>query len=589
MNGTVADAKAIPFATHATLQNRSGAVIRLENPDNSNGSNVVVFVTAEILTNHPASHLQQRLVPVQNNISTNTAKSVQNLVQDGKLLFEMNKMEEAKSKLQSALALDPDNASARYYLERVQASRGTSGIVLTGAGRQAILHKLETIRLENFSTGEQGLPLNEALKQLSEQIKLHDPEHQGVNFLINNNPDEPGFAPNANGFAGSGIRVNTGLPSPPTSTTNEPADVGSFKIRIAGLSEARLVDLLDALVLTSDHPLKYSIQDFAVVFSAKVPQSEPLFARVFRLDTNSLATFLRTQINSGTNSMAGWMRDLLSQSGVDFQTPPGKSLFYNERLGNLFVKATESDLKIIEQALDTINGTPPQVHIKARFLEVPVGSTADFKELLAVTNSGPSQFTGILNDASLRTLLRSLASREGITNLGEPEVTTLTGRQTQMRATEIITVTNLVARTNTITGAKDFEPETAQIETGPILDVVPYVLADGYTINLAAIPNVTEFEGYAALPGDSKKSGPMPVFSKRQVVTTLNVWDNQTVLIGGLTTKSFGGGQAQASTAPDLSSNKKTTTNELLILITATIVDRAGNRVHSDETIPPAK
>ena len=35
-----------------------------------------------------------------------------------------------------------------------------------------------------------------------------------------------------------------------------------------------------------------------------------------------------------------------------------------------------------------------------------------------------------------------------------------------------------------------------QVEVGPVLDVVPYVLSDGVTINLTLIPSLTEFGGY---------------------------------------------------------------------------------------------
>ena len=92
-------------------------------------------------------------------------------------------------------------------------------------------------------------------------------------------------------------------------------------------------------------------------------------------------------------------------------------------------------------------------------------------------------------------------------------------------------------------GTSAIQPITQSIETGPILDVVPYVLSDGYTINLALIPSLTDFNGYDTAPtipgitgGLNVVSVPviLPNFTVRQVVTTVNVWDNQTVVIGGL-------------------------------------------------------
>jgi len=66
---------------------------------------------------------------------------------------------------------------------------------------------------------------------------------------------------------------------------------------------------------------------------------------------------------------------------------------------------------------------------------------------------------------------------------------------------------------------------------------VPYVLSDGYTINMALIPSLTEFIGYDTRPTYlRRKSKPaqvmcspivLPIFTVRQVVTTVNVWDNR--------------------------------------------------------------
>ena len=50
--------------------------------------------------------------------------------------------------------------------------------------------------------------------------------------------------------------------------------------------------------------------------------------------------------------------------------PPGKSVFFNDRLGLLFVKATLSDLDTIERAIQALNQVAPQIHIKSRFIEV---------------------------------------------------------------------------------------------------------------------------------------------------------------------------------------------------------------------------
>jgi len=162
------------------------------------------------------------------------------------------------------------------------------------------------------------------------------------------------------------------------------------------------------------------------------------------------------------------------------------------------------------------------------------------------------------------------------------------------------------AQNNTFTpSASAIIPITQAVETGPILDVVPYVLSDGYTINLALIPSDTEFGGYdnLVLPNVTGSLNVvqlptvLPKFTVRQVVTTLNVWDNQTVVLGGLITSSVQNTKNKVPVLGDLplfgrffqSQSKATTKDNLMIFVTATIVDPAGNRVHSDDELPFAQ
>jgi general secretion pathway protein D len=159
---------------------------------------------------------------------------------------------------------------------------------------------------------------------------------------------------------------------------------------------------------------------------------------------------------------------------------------------------------------------------------------------------------------------------------------------------------------NNQAGTSAIQPITQQVETGPVLDVVPYVLSDGYTINLALIPSVTEFTGYDTPPPIPDVTGNLnvvqlpvilPAFTVRQVVTTVNVWDNQTVVIGGLISSSVQSTKDKVPMIGDLpivgrlfqSQSKTTQKKNLMIFVTATIVDPAGNRVHSDDELPFAQ
>src|SRR5208283_2702203 len=92
-------------------------------------------------------------------------------------------------------------------------------------------------------------------------------------------------------------------------------------------------------------------------------------------------------------------------------------------------------------------------------------------------------------------------------------------------------------------------PLPEQMEIGPTLDVIPCVLSDGFTINLTVIPTLTEFVGYdnpnsvdsSALTTSGAFPGGLvmvpvvlPLFRVRQVVSAVNVWDGQTLVLGGL-------------------------------------------------------
>ncbi|MDE3099225.1 MAG: hypothetical protein KGJ88_07100 [Verrucomicrobiota bacterium] len=145
-------------------------------------------------------------------------------------------------------------------------------------------------------------------------------------------------------------------------------------------------------------------------------------------------------------------------------------------------------------------------------------------------------------------------------------------------------------------------PVQQTFDLGPTLDVVPDVLADGYTINLTIIPQVLLFTGYdtpPSIPGTTVANvvtlpTVLPDFTDRSVVTTVNIWDNQTVVLGGLISSAINSTKDKIPFLGDLpvvgrlfqSQSKESVRKNLMIFVTATIVDPAGNRVHSDSELP---
>ena len=329
-----------------------------------------------------------------------------------------------------------------------------------------------------------------------------------------------------------------------------------------------------------------------------------LVVRTFKVDSRAILYALRrvgtnvTGVSSNTN-LSQLCRGLFANFGLKLEFP--KSVFYNDRLSLLVVRATEADLDVVGQLLSAADRVPPQIHLKARFLELPADALAGVT-FYQTNRSG--QITGFLTDSQARALLKRWQNL-GYDEMAEPEVVTTSGRQTQMKATELRTIiTGVKPAALTPPGVTGADPtnylETANVELGPILDVVPYVLADDFTINLTMVPSLNEFLGYdergrtnevtVYLNGQRSYAGtPTPLIHRHQMVATVNLWDNQSVILAHLPVtmgqpadEYFTG---QQKTTPPANADKR----QLVVLVTATLVDPAGNRLHDEADLPFAQ
>jgi general secretion pathway protein D len=369
-------------------------------------------------------------------------------------------------------------------------------------------------------------------------------------------------------------------------------------------------------------------------------------------------------------------------------------------MGQLMVKATLQDLDIIEQAIQVLNMSPPELTIEAKFAEVtqddsravgfdwflgntllgggrlglqtgtapsfagrqgaanpsgvfpgptpvdafgnPIGTAPGTIPALASDNlltsglrnplNAPAlgTLTGILTDPQFRLVIKALEQRQGVDLLSAPKVTTVSSRQAQIKDVDVRYIVTDLSLSQTASGVggaigavgattggsgvgSAIQPLAEPIELGPILDVVPYVSADGYTIQMTIIPTLKEFLGYdtatAAMfvtQAQSVGTGagnpltqttPLPIFHLKQVVTSAIVWDGQTVVLGGLISENVTKTKDKIPVLGDLpfagrlfrSESSMSKKKNLLIFVTPTIIDPAGNRVHSEEEMPFAQ
>ena len=228
-----------------------------------------------------------------------------------------------------------------------------------------------------------------------------------------------------------------------------------------------------------------------------------------------------------------------------------------------------------------------------------------------------------MTDPQFRVAINAIQQRTGSDLLAAPKVTTLSGRQAHVAAQdlqEIVTGTTLNATgssTGGLTGgtgvvANQIGYTTSFLAFGPVLDVIPTVSADGYSIQMVLIPTYTEFLQYdppgGFIPQAQSAAGstlgvpleaqlPLPHFRIRQVVTSCNVWDGQTIVLGGLISETITKISDKVPVLGDIpllgrlfqSQSSDSTKDNLMIFVTPTIIDPAGNRVHTDDELPFAK
>ncbi len=800
------------------------------------------------------------------------------LVKDAQLLLEANQLEEAEEKLLQAARDDPENKAVWYYrsilaekkfdrevrkreihsknklvdvekawsppLQRHQLPEpnpfARTNLIHTSPRRQIIQSKLERIMVPEVLYD--GLPLSEVVKDLVARARDGDPEpdetKKGINFLINPKLDNRPLSLNQfnqdpfnqaplGQFNQGGIDPATGFPFQQPGLVEE-IDLYNVNIHInPALRNVKLKEVVDAVALVADTPLKVSIEDWAVVFSRLVENPEPLYIRRYRVDPNTFIQglegitpnfFVDSFVGSvgsggggggfggggggfggggggfggggggfgggslalGVDPLGGFggggfgsggfggagggfggggggfggggggfggggfggaggggfsgvsrvtlmqdlqvlVRNFFAAAGVDFTTgqiggagglgggfdgggfggagvggfggqpgTDGKAVFFNDRTGILFVRATMTDLDIIEQAIAALNESPPQLTIEAKFAEftqddsralgfdlllgnvsissdrmgiqggtAPSMNGADPPNTIFPSTGGvPTVFpnptgdqlltsglrnfgadggpfptlatmTGILTDPQFRMVIRALERRGGVDVLAAPTLTTLSGRQATIKANDIqfIVASSSANQQGAAGGAgitpgvgvgigggntpigTTIQPQTAPLPVGPTLDVIPYVSADGFSIQMTLLPSLVEFVGYddpgpftiIAQGGAGSTVGPslvaqlpLPRIRVRQVMTSCVVWDGQTVFLGGLMAENVHKTKDKVPVLGDLpflgrffrSESFSTQKKNLAIFVTPKIIDPAGNRVHTEDNLP---
>ena len=226
--------------------------------------------------------------------------------------------------------------------------------------------------------------------------------------------------------------------------------------------------------------------------------------------------------------------------------------------------------------------------------------------------------SGVLTNPELQMVLHALDQRGSSDLLSAPRVTTLSGINAVIEVVrEIIYPTEFDVSENDIevsgngggaTGAQiPFIPPTVipgafeTREVGVILNVTPTVNQDNYTINLQLLPEIAELVDwiqYGTTIGLENGQSfvvnmPQPVFASRNVTTSMTVWDGYTVVMGGLIREDLVTINDKIPFLGDIpllgrlfrTDGSKSDKRNLLIFVTARLVDPAGNPVNKPKNL----
>ena len=231
------------------------------------------------------------------------------------------------------------------------------------------------------------------------------------------------------------------------------------------------------------------------------------------------------------------------------------------------------------------------------------------------SSSAPLPIGNILNFASVLTnpelqMSINAISQKGHTDvLSSPRVTTKNSEQATIKvieeirypqayeANQIQTYGGLNAAAGAIVNTTPinvtvFTPADFQTrEVGVILNVTPTIGPDGYTIDLTLVPEVSSLAEWHQYGTQNGLNAAQPFFINRTITSKMVVWDGETVVLGGMIKETLTDFEDKIPVLGDIpligvlfrSKGTSSAKQNLMIFVTARIVDSSGRPVHKKE------
>ncbi|MFZ4116141.1 MAG: hypothetical protein ACOYK6_05395 [Chthoniobacterales bacterium] len=239
---------------------------------------------------------------------------------------------------------------------------------------------------------------------------------------------------------------------------------------------------------------------------------------------------------------------------------------------------------------------------------------------------GGFSISGVYNEAQFQATLRALYQKKGVNLMAAPHVTTKDGVKATVKIVdEFIYPTEYtppqIPQSTTNSGghilheapptiAPAFPNSWTTKNLGVILEAKPTIGSDGYTIELELHPQLTDFDGFINYGSPINTVGynfsatnasvtpfsstlttntiNQPVFTVREVNTSVTVWDGQTVVLGGLIREDIQKFEDKIPLLGDIplagrlfrSQTDKKLKKNLIIFVTPRILNKDGAPLH---------
>ena len=368
---------------------------------------------------------EEELVPE----AKNREKRISVLIRQGQTLYNTKQWNRAQEKFNQVIILDPYNITAIDYLRRIyihesEVGQRRRGAVVLERAAEAMWEMIapiptgsetsddvvsEEIKVKEDNAGTTQKKLNDILidhidfeevsiaqvvQFLKHTSKDKDPDRVGVNFVLRFNTDDAKPSNPAGGEDDEfgeeddfGEDEDTGSED----ETGESADEGDFysyddgipggpdgqagPVQTAENTTVTLavdnVSLIDAIrFICKSANLHFRVENYAVVIAAKDVPLDEFIRKTFPIDKEILASSIMGDLTNDN------VKQYLIDRGIPF--PTGASVRYDEMSSRLTVFNTSEALDRVEDLIDQMDVSDPQVLIQVKFVEIEMN---DLQEL----------------------------------------------------------------------------------------------------------------------------------------------------------------------------------------------------------------